>query len=122
MAKKIIAVRGATTVENNTIDQIASKSVELIKAIIKENAVKSHDIISITISSTADITALYPAKAIRESGLLDDTPLFSCLEPPIDGALPLCIRVMLMCESESEAKHIYLHNAKILRPDIANKN
>ena len=120
MAKKIIAIRGATTVDSNVAGQIASKSVELVKAVVKENNLKPHDIISITISSTADITAVYPAKAIRESGLLGDTPLFSCLEPPIDGALPLCIRVMLMCESKSEAKHIYLHGAKALRPDIAN--
>ena len=120
MTKKIIAIRGATTVESNTTCQITSKSVELVKTIVEKNNLESYNIISITISSTNDITAVYPAKAIRESGVLGESPLFSCLEPPIDGALPLCVRVMVMCECDSgiAPEHVYLHGAKILRSDI----
>ncbi|MCL2371020.1 MAG: chorismate mutase [Firmicutes bacterium] len=118
MGKKLIAIRGATTIESDSAEQIAQKSTELVRLIVDRNNLKPNDIISITISSTADITASYPAKAIRESDILGDTPLFSCLEPSIKGALPLCIRVMIMCQSKSAPNHIYLHGAKILRPDI----
>ena len=36
----------------------------------------------------------------------------------IDGALPLCIRVMVFAENCNAAKHIYLRGAAVLRKDL----
>lgn len=120
---KIIAVRGATTIEHDDAQQIIEASTELIKNLVEKNGIgKSSYCVSIIISITKDIKSYYPAKAIRESGLID-APLFSCLEPDINGALPLCIRVMLTLVSNDNAKanHVYLNGAKALRPDLINE-
>ena len=118
----VYAIRGATTAEN-TKEQIYARTKELIKMIAAENGLsgKGISITSVICSSTADITAAYPAAAVREEGF-SDIPLFSCAEPEIDGALPLCIRLLVNVSSsgleQRKAKHIYLHGAVVLRPDL----
>lgn len=118
----ICALRGATTVESDCREEIEKKSVELISELIKRNGVDGIAVscVSVIVSSTSDIRSFYPARAIRESGLLAGVPLFSCLEPDIDGALPLCVRVMLTltCDAAITFKHVYLHDAANLRPDL----
>ena len=117
---EIIAVRGATTIERDFEEEIVLKTTELIKALIYANeiGVKTR-CVSVVISTTQDIRSFYPARAIRESGLIN-APMFSCAEPNIEGALPLCIRIMLTLYGDVEqiAKHVYLHNAQTLRPDL----
>lgn len=117
--ENVIAVRGAITIDSDTPEQIVSSTTELIGAIVEANGIgTSCKAVSCIISSTADVTAFYPARAIRESGLLS-CPLFSCLEPPIKGSLPFCIRVMIELVGEVDTvKHIYLHGASTLRPDL----
>lgn len=118
---KFYAVRGAITVDGNTVEEITRRSVELIKKMIENN--KFDEAVSLVISTTKDITAVYPAKAVRESGLID-VPLFSCTEPDIDGSLPLCIRMLLtVCSScDTVARHAYLRGAAALRKDLADEN
>jgi len=120
MSTQVYGIRGATTIDSNTAANIKKASVELIKELLDKNKIKSKDIVSITISSTGDITKSYPAKHIRECGLTAEAPLFSSLEPNIEGALPLCIRILLHTQGNTilPVRHIYLHGAKNLRPDI----
>lgn len=112
------AVRGAITVRANTAEDITAASVELIGAMREKNPAAK--IVSLIISSTKDVTAKYPAAAVRESGL-SDMPLFSCAEPDIDGALPLCIRMLMYVNDDFAPKHVYLGGAAVLRPDLANE-
>lgn len=119
--KNIFSIRGATTIKANLAEEIFSASKELIDRIISVNNIDKNSIVNIIISSTEDVTAAYPAKAVREQGL-SDVPIFSCLEPDIDGALPFCIRFLITVVSFVDGfkpKHIYLHEAKSLRPDLA---
>ena len=123
MSEKITALRGATTIEENTREEIVSKTVELVKTLKDDNNIGSGvRAVSCLISTTVDITAFYPARAVRESGLLD-CPLMSCLEPNIENSLPLCIRVMIELASDEKTdfvpRHAYLHKAAELRPDLA---
>ncbi len=123
MSEKITALRGATTVEENTRDEIVSKTRELIEKLVADNGIGTGArAVWCLISTTADITAFYPARALRESGLLS-CPLMSCLEPNMDNALPLCIRVMIELavdeKTEFVPRHAYLHKAALLRPDLA---
>ena len=69
---KVYAIRGAITVDENTEEAISSASVSLIKRIKEKNVFDSA--VCILISTTADITAAYPAKAVRESGILPVRP------------------------------------------------
>lgn len=114
---KVYAIRGAITTESNTAEEIAEKSILLARSIAERNSYDS--IVSVIVSTTEDITAYYPAKAIRESGVLN-APIFSCKEPEIEGALPFCIRLLVTVtgSDDAEARHAYLGGAKKLREDI----
>ena len=122
---KVIAIRGATTVNQDTPKEIVQKTTELIAEMVSRNELNdpAARCISVHISTTQDIRSFYPARAVRESGILD-APLFSWSEPEIEGSLPLCIRVLLtlaVCDSAQCAKHVYLNNAAVLRPDLTDK-
>lgn len=115
MTKKIVSIRGAVTVKNDETS-IRNAVERLITRMYFKNAICDDDVVNIVISSTSDVTALYPARVIRECG--HDVPLFSCLEPNIDGSLPLCVRIMITAYSDGLVKNIYLNEARQLRPDL----
>lgn len=121
--EQVFSIRGATTVDNNIASEIADKSIELISQMIEENGLNDNgvSIVHYIISTTQDITAMYPAKAIRESGLTN-APVFSCVEPNIENSLPLCIRILMEVSTTKirllKPRHIYLHNATKLRKDL----
>ena len=111
------AIRGATTVQNDTAEEIKECVSELLLKIKEKNSLSDEEIICIMFSNTADIRSYYPAKAAREAGFIS-CALFSSLEPEINGALRKCIRVMVLTESNLSAEHVYLRGAVNLRKDL----
>lgn len=112
-------IRGATTLQENTREEIDKKVRELLSLLIKENEIALSSIGAIIFSSTSDIKASFPATSARKMGL-ETVPLFSTSEPEVVGDLPLVIRLLMLIETEksqSEIRHIYLHEAIKLRPD-----
>lgn len=114
----MIAIRGATSVEADTPEEIRQAVGELMRAICEQNSIAEEDIVCILLSNTADIRSLYPAKAAREAGFAR-AAFFSAAEPDICGALPLCIRVMILAEKDIRPRHVYLRRAAALRRDRA---
>lgn len=114
------AIRGATTVEKDCAEDIRQNVKELLLQIKEKNSLVPEDIICIMFSNTSDIKSYYPAKAAREAGFYNSA-LFSSAEPDISGSLPLCIRVMLLTESDKTPVHVYLNGAASLRKDISKK-
>lgn len=112
------AIRGATTLKNDTPDEIKRKVKELLTEITLQNKVSVNEFICIMFSTTDDIHSFYPAKAAREAGF-SSCALYSSVEPDIDGAIKLCIRVMVLVDNDAQPKHVYLHGAKILRKDLS---
>ncbi|MEP7065085.1 MAG: chorismate mutase [Gemmatimonadota bacterium] len=115
------AIRGATTVDSDTPEQIRRATRELLETIVARNAITSADVISAIFTVTHDLTSEFPAHAARELGWLD-VPLLCTLEIPVPGSLAKCIRVLLHVETDSERsgiRHVYLHGARMLRPDLA---
>ena len=112
------AIRGATTIDIDTPEEIRTKVKELLKCIVENNRLSSDKIICIMLSSTADIKSLYPAKAAREAGF-SDCALYSSLEPDINCSLKKCVRVMLLVDTDEPVKFVYLHGAKSLRKDLS---
>ncbi len=112
------AIRGAVTVAADTPEEIRGAVDSLLSEIRKRNKINVEDIVCIMLSSTGDITSLYPAKAARECGFV--CPLFSSLEPPIKDSLPLCIRAMVLAETDI-AVPVYLRGAVILRRDLTER-
>ena len=113
-------VRGATTVEANTKEEIVAKTEELLKGLVERNNINLEDVASVIFSATDDIDAEFPAVAARRMGWLY-TPLFCTREIPVKGSMEACIRVLLHVNSDKrqdEMVQLYLHGAKKLRPDL----
>ncbi|HON78330.1 MAG TPA: chorismate mutase [Spirochaetota bacterium] len=113
-------IRGATTVTENTRDEIIEKTKELLDVLVKKNNLNIEDIASAIFSVTDDVTAEFPAVAARKIGWLY-TPLFCTKEIPVPGSLNMCIRVLLHVNStkkQEEMIHEYLYEARKLRPDL----
>jgi len=117
-------LRGATTVESDTRETILTATKELLEAILRANAsLRIEDIASAIFSVTDDIVSVYPALAARQMDW-DLVPMMCAQEIPVPGSLPLCIRVLIHWNTElpqDAIKHVYLHEAVKLRPDLANK-
>ena len=114
-------IRGATTVKQDDKQEILQATSELLLQIVEENQVVPEDICSVFVTTTADLTAVFPAVAIRSMPGWELVPLMCSLEIPIQPSLAKCIRLMVHVNTEKsqrEIKHVYLNEAKILRPDI----
>jgi chorismate mutase len=113
-------LRGATTVDADTVEQVTQRSQELMRRIMKRNELAEEDIVSIVFTATADVTSTFPATAIRGIGF-GAVPLLCAAEIAVPGAMPLCIRVLLhvyTTRSNEEIHHVYLHGAQGLRDDL----
>ncbi|AJI47899.1 chorismate mutase [Francisella philomiragia] len=114
------SVRGATTIEKDTKENVLSATKELLQQMISRNNIKSEDIVNIIFTATRDIESEFPAVAAREVGLVN-VPLIDCQQMVREGALEFCIRIMLTyntTKSQLDINHVYLHRAQVLRPDL----
>jgi chorismate mutase len=121
MTAMVRAIRGATTVDADTEEEIRVRTQSLITAILERNELAVDDLVSVIFTSTPDLTATFPATAARAIGL-DDVPLLGSQEIAVPGALGQCIRVLVHCYSDrpkSEIHHVYLEGARVLRADLA---
>lgn len=120
MTAAVRALRGATTIEADTADQVRDRTVTLLEAMVARNGVHHDDIISVLFTATDDIHSLFPAAAARDIGF-GDIPLICARELSIDDATPRCIRVLMHLTTErgrSELRHVYLEGAAGLRDDL----
>ena len=114
-------IRGATTVEANTAEDILEATGELLRVLIALNDLRPDDIASAVFTTTPDLTATFPALA-REGLDWDDVPLLCGHEMAVPGALERVVRVLLhvnTTRSAAEIRHVYLHGARDLRPSWA---
>jgi len=114
-------IRGASSVPRNDEAEILSATRELLGAMRAENEVLVEQIVSIFFTVTSDLDAAYPAQAARELGWVE-TPLLCAADVPVPGSLPRCIRVLMHVDidrAQSDIRHVYLHEARSLRPDWA---
>jgi cytidylate kinase len=112
------AIRGATTISEDSGEQVRERVKELLLEIKSENNLDDNDVVCIMFSSTNDIHSFYPAKAAREAGYVN-CALYSSLEPDVEGSLEKCIRVMILVNNDNHPHHVYLHQAQKLRRDIS---
>lgn len=114
------ALRGATTIDDDTKEQVTSRTQALVSAMLDRNDVSKDDLISIVFTATDDVHSMFPATAAREIGL-GDVPLLCARELDIEGATPRCIRVLMHVmtnKARSELHHVYLEGARGLRDDL----
>jgi chorismate mutase len=113
-------IRGAASAPADTRDAILQTTRELLSEILRANGIVDFDeIVSILFTTTPDLTATYPAEAARELGM-NLVPLLCASEIAVPGRLPRCVRVLFHVNSEKSPRdmvHVYLGEAKSLRPD-----
>lgn len=121
MAVVLRAVRGATTLDADTEDQVREHVGALVTAILERNGLRPEDLVSAVFSATGDVRSAYPATAARAVAGFADVPLLGCREMDVAGAMPRCIRVLVHCytaRAADEIQHVYLEGAASLRPDL----
>jgi len=115
------AIRGATTLDHDSRDEMIERVTELLSAMFERNGVVHDDLVSIIFTATGDLRAMFPAEAARTLGI-SDVPLMCARELEINGAMPMCVRIMAHAYSardRADIEHVYLRRATALRPDIA---
>jgi chorismate mutase len=116
----VLALRGATTCDENTKTQVEVRTQRLVAEMLERNEIGHDDLVSIIFTATDDIPAELPATAARALGL-GDVPLLCARELGIEHGKPLTIRVMMHFYGEQARgglHHVYLEGARTLRDDL----
>ncbi len=114
------AIRGATTVDADTTEQVTARVQALVTTLLDRNGLANEDLISMVFTATDDVVCMFPAAAARALGL-GDVPLLCARELGIAGATPRCIRILAHVDTDrprSELHHVYLEGARDLRDDL----
>ena len=115
-------LRGAINADENSAESILEATRELLREVLRANEIDDFgEIASVVFTTTTDLNAAFPAEAARELGM-HQVPLLCAREIDVPGAMPRCIRVLLQLnteKSQSEMVHVYLRDARNLRPDVS---
>lgn len=114
-------IRGATTVECNSAQEILDATNELLAAIVDANQIDVENVASVIFTTSPDLDAAFPAVAARAFGW-DQVALMCMHEIGVPGSLERAIRVLIHYNTEKsmrEMRHVYLRRAIELRPDWA---
>ncbi len=115
-------IRGAVTVEADNGDDVLDATEELIGEMIERNELEPERVAQVLITVTEDLVSAFPAKALRRFKGWAYVPVTCAREIPVPGSLPRCIRILMTVNTsiaQQDIRHIYLREAKQLRPDLA---
>ena len=110
-------IRGATTVDRNTGEAIFSATRELLTKLIEANQIEERDVAAVYFTMTPDLNAEFPAAVARQLGW-NNTALMCSTEIDVPQSLPLCIRVLILFNTEREPQdlvNVYLGGTEVLR-------
>lgn len=115
------ALRGAITIAGNSEAAIREGILDLWDALSNTNRITNDQIVSVFFSCTGDIDAAYPGRFVRLERGLTEAAILHFNEMKVQGALPLCIRVLIHLELPLSARltPVYLKGAAGLRPDLS---
>src|SRR4029078_13717282 len=98
-------VRGATTADSNSRDDILAATRQLLALLIRVNGIEPEFVASAVFSLTRDLDAEFPALAARQLGWLD-VPLLCTYEVDVPGSLRRRVRVLLQWHTDKPQKQI----------------
>jgi chorismate mutase len=114
-------IRGATCAAADEPTQVQEATRELLHELLAANKIDDFDdVISAVFTTTQDLTSTFPAEAARAIGM-QYVPLLCASEIPVPDSMPRCIRVLLHVHTDRlprDIVHVYLREARQLRPDI----
>jgi len=117
---RLLALRGATTFDHDTKEEIDARTQALVREMLDRNSIAHDDLVSIIFTATDDLTAEFPATSARALGL-GDVPLLCARELGIGHGMKRAIRVLMHFygeQSRSDLHHVYLEGARSLRDDL----
>ena len=110
-------IRGATTSTANTREAILEATTEMLERLVEANDLDKERIAAALFTTTRDLNADFPAVAARLLGWTE-VALMCSHEMDVPGALPSCIRVMVLVNTDKqpgEIVNVYLRDAVNLR-------
>lgn len=111
-------IRGAISVSANTKQSILAATKRLLAKMVEANNIEVDEIAAIVFTTTPDLNADFPAAATRELGWSSNLALLCGHEMDVPGALPRCLRVLMLVNSNKrpdEIIHVYLGGATKLK-------
>jgi len=115
-------IRGAINVPADTPAEVLSATTELLQEIFRTNDIRTfEDVASAIFTTTSDLTSAFPAEAARALGM-NQVPLLCTCEIPVPNSMGRCIRILLHLntnKTQEQMAHVYLRDARRLRPDVS---
>ena len=116
-------IRGAVPVLSNTEKDILAAAERLLSELIDRNGIISDDIASVIFTTSPDLNAEYPAIAARKLGW-SNVALLCGHEMGVSHGMQSCLRILIHWNTDKSAEdivHVYLDEARSLRPDLYTK-
>ena len=114
---KVRAIRGATTSDNNTKEDIVEATRQMLVSLVEANDLRKEDVISAFFTTTKDLNTQFPAVAARKIGWTE-VALMCSHEMFVPDAQEKCIRVMVHVNTDKsphDINNVYLKDAVNLR-------
>jgi chorismate mutase len=111
-------IRGAISVSANNKKTILAATKKLLTKMTTANRIEIKDVAAIFFTTTPDLNAEFPAAATRELEWPSTLALLCGHEMSVPDALPRCLRVLMLVNTErkpEEIIHIYLGEARKLK-------
>lgn len=110
-------IRGAITVENNSVEDIKSATLELLSEMIKKNNIEKENISHAIFTLTPDLNAEFPAKFARIDFGWDNIAMMCFHELDVPNFLKKCLRILIVVNANDDfkPKFVYLKGAEKLR-------
>ncbi len=110
-------IRGATTVETNTVQDLQSATLELLNEMIAQNNIEINNISHVIFTTTTDLDAAFPAKFARTDLGWENVAMMCFNELPVPNSLKMCLRILIVlnCNTDFQPKFVYLKGAQNLR-------
>ena len=112
-------MRGAVQAERNDEPSILGATEELMRELMRRNALEPDDFVSVILTCTDDLDAQFPAVGARAVGL-DSVPLLCDREINVPGSMERVIRVLAHYHASADHRpeHVYLGETHKLRADL----
>ncbi len=104
----IRTIKGQTTVNSNTKEDIWQAARFLITEMGSKNKIQRENLCSIIFSCTKDLTAVRPSEGVETLPFFtkNPVPMLEVQQMEIEGGLPMCIRVFLNVDIDKELNEI----------------
>lgn len=110
-------IRGAITVEENTVEALKAATAELLNEMILKNHIVPEKISHVIFTLTDDLNAAFPAKFARLDMGWTDVAMMCFHELDVPDSLKMCLRVLIVlnCDENFVPEFVYLKGAANLR-------